>query len=136
MAESNVSKEDFVERTGFSERQYYRWFTDGQDASSPSAQQMSKICAIMDWSPTYLFFGVGPSQLSAFNLDLEQQLRVMGRVDDFYKEPANITQRQAVLIIESNHELLKQITEFIESGIAERNNKLLERLLKYIENLE
>jgi len=67
--EQNISKEEFCERTGFSEGQYYRWLGNKQKdtlyAMTATSGQIMHICAVFDWSPTYLFFGLGPTSLSA-----------------------------------------------------------------------
>ena len=59
----NVSKEEFCKRTGYSEGQYYRWTGKASASSKATATQLTKVCMIFDWSPTYLIFGLGPRYL-------------------------------------------------------------------------
>ena len=59
----DVSKEEFCKRTGYSEGQYYRWTGKANASSKATATQLTKVCMIFDWSPTYLIFGLGPRYL-------------------------------------------------------------------------
>ena len=59
----DVSREEFCERTGYSEGQYYRWTGKSRASSKATATQLAKVCMIFDWSPTYLIFGLGPRYL-------------------------------------------------------------------------
>ena len=59
----DVSKEEFCKRTGYSEGQYYRWTGKASASSKATATQLTKVCMIFDWSPTYLIFGLGPRYL-------------------------------------------------------------------------
>ena len=69
--EDGIDKEEWCNRTGFSEGQYYRWLGNGTTQSLATAAQFMHICAVFDWSPTYMFFGVGPARLSEIsNTDL------------------------------------------------------------------
>ena len=59
----DISKEEFCKRTGYSEGQYYRWTGKASASSKATATQLTKVCMIFDWSPTYLIFGLGPRYL-------------------------------------------------------------------------
>ena len=59
-----INKEAYIQTVGCSEDQYYSWMGNGKNASHPSLFQTYKICSLLDWSPTYILFGVGPQRLS------------------------------------------------------------------------
>ncbi len=59
-----ITKEEFVNKTGFSEDQWYYWFGDGKKIGPPNSDQIEVICSTFDWSPTYIFFGLGFVRLS------------------------------------------------------------------------
>ena len=63
--EKGIGKEEWCELTGFSEGQYYRWYGPNHAHSATTSAQFMHICAVLDWSPTYLYFGLGPARLSA-----------------------------------------------------------------------
>ena len=71
----DVSKEEFCKRTGYSEGQYYRWTGKASASSKATATQLTKVCMIFDWSPTYLIFGLGPRYLREVK---EQQIAGKG----------------------------------------------------------
>lgn len=62
--EGGISKELFMEKTGYSEDQWYYWFGGGNKAGSPNPDQIYVICKAFDWSPTYIFYGIGFKKLS------------------------------------------------------------------------
>ena len=64
--ELGIGKEEWCERTGFSEGQYYRWLGSkpGRSKTTSNTAQFMHACAVFDWSPTYLYFGLGPVSLS------------------------------------------------------------------------
>jgi len=69
--EQNIGKEEWCDRTGFSEGQYYRWLGNKHDHSQATAAQFMHACAVFDWSPTYIYFGLGPTRLSeCANIDI------------------------------------------------------------------
>tara|TARA_B110000037_G_scaffold196848_1_gene234443 strand:+ start:237 stop:641 length:405 start_codon:yes stop_codon:yes gene_type:complete len=59
----DISKEEFCERTGYSEGQYYRWTGKANKSSGATTTQLAKVCIIFGWSPTYIIFGLGPRYL-------------------------------------------------------------------------
>lgn len=73
--EENIDKEEWCERTGFSEGQYYRWLGNKHAHSQATAAQFMHVCRIFNWSPTYIYFGLGPTRLSECgNVDLKAGL--------------------------------------------------------------
>ena len=64
--EMGIGVQEFCEKTGYSEGQYYRWM--GKSIASrkarATAMQFARCCAVFDWSPTYILFGVGPRNIS------------------------------------------------------------------------
>lgn len=70
-----INREVFCEKTGFSQDQWYYWFGSGSRATSPSAEQIHKICETFDWSANFIFFGIGPMRLSEVtNLSFEDAI--------------------------------------------------------------
>ena len=59
----DISKDEFCDRTGYSEGQYYRWTGKANTSSQATTTQLAKVCMVFDWSPTYLIFGLGPRYL-------------------------------------------------------------------------
>lgn len=59
-----VTKEMFIQKTGFSEDQWYYWYGSSKKSGAPNSDQIEVICAAFDWSPTYIFYGIGPERLS------------------------------------------------------------------------
>lgn len=69
--ESGIDKYEWCKLTGFSEGQYYRWMGNGNSRTLATARQVMHICEVFDWSPTYIYFGIGPARLSEVkNTDL------------------------------------------------------------------
>ena len=68
MLEDGIEKADWCRITGYSEGQFYRWL---RAATNPihiaTAAQAIGCCESLGWSPTYLYFGIGPPRLSDFN---------------------------------------------------------------------
>lgn len=64
--EQGVGKEEFCERTGYSEGQYYRWMstTHSNKAHRVTTHQLGVLCETLNWSPSYVLFGIGPKSLS------------------------------------------------------------------------
>lgn len=64
--EQGVGKEEFCGRTGYSEGQYYRWMSTSHSnkAHRVTTHQLGVICEALNWSPSYVLFGVGPKSLS------------------------------------------------------------------------
>ena len=59
-----ITRKRFVDETGFSDDQFQYWFGDAKRTGSPSSEQISRICDVFDWSPTFIFFGLGPETLT------------------------------------------------------------------------
>ena len=71
-----LTKEEFVRKTGFSEDQWYYWFGNGKKAGPPNPDQIETICMAFDWSPTYIFYGIGSMRLSEIsNSNPEDELK-------------------------------------------------------------
>lgn len=62
--EYHITKDEFVQKTGFSEDQWYYWTGSGKKTGSPNSDQMQIICEAFDWSPTFIFYGLGARRLS------------------------------------------------------------------------
>jgi len=62
--EMGIGVQEFCEKTGYSEGQYYRWITNTGKTSKANSAQFARCCAVFDWSPTYILFGVGPKKIS------------------------------------------------------------------------
>ena len=60
---TDISKEEFCKRTGYSGGQYYRWTGKANTSSQATTTQLAKVCMVFDWSPTYIIFGLGPRYL-------------------------------------------------------------------------
>ena len=90
MSENNIDKNVFLNRTGFSEKQYYRWFGNGVTSNSPTAPQVVHICATFGWSPTWIFYGLGPRYLSEFTSDWKS---ISSKIDSIYEHMVASTSR-------------------------------------------
>ena len=90
-----ITKDDFINKTGFSEDQWYYWFGGGEKIGSPNPNQIQIICEAFDWSPTYLFFGLGfvrLSEIEAFHASTKlakqveqaekRQLEILSKLDE------------------------------------------------------
>ena len=102
-----INKKTFVEETGFSEHQWYSWFGNGKEQHSPTLAQSQSIMDSLGWSPLFIFQGIGPHRLSEL-LELSVDNQTMEH-------------RKGAL----DHRLVSQ-----------RNNEILERLEKRMEELE
>lgn len=76
--DGGVTKEIFCDKTGFSLDQFHSWTTLTKSARVPSTDQVSTICEAFEWSPTFIFYGVGAkymqnviSEEAAMDLALE-----------------------------------------------------------------
>jgi len=69
MALTKTTVSDF-KRMGFTDAQVRGWFSESGStkARSPSALQLAKIWHALDWSPTYITFGIGAKLLSEVGL--------------------------------------------------------------------
>jgi len=62
--EAGLSQAEFCEKTGLSKSQYYRYLSPKREDAGASQYQFVNACLIMNWSPNYLLFGIGPPKLS------------------------------------------------------------------------
>jgi hypothetical protein len=68
MREDSISKADWCRITGYSEGQFYRWLRANTNTTHvATTEQAITCCESLGWSPTYLYFGIGPPRLSDFN---------------------------------------------------------------------
>lgn len=64
LQEEGITQAEFSKRTGLSKSQYYRYLSPKREDAGASSYQFVNACIIMNWSPNYLLFGIGPSKLS------------------------------------------------------------------------
>ena len=80
--EMGIGVQEFCEKTGYSEGQYYRWITNTGKTSKASSAQFARCCAVFDWSPTYILFGVGPRKISQCTHKTKDQVDFEATVQD------------------------------------------------------
>ena len=68
-----ITKEIFCQKTGYSVDQWYYWFGAGNRISSPSVDQLGHICECLDWSPNFIFFGIGSASLREVKTNSDRQ---------------------------------------------------------------
>lgn len=82
-----IDKTAWMEMTGFSEHQWYRW-TNPNNRSHPSTPQAMQIFRGTDISPTFAWFELGPERLSHFNTDEPSNTRaftIEEKIDLIYR---------------------------------------------------
>ena len=110
-ARNNISKEDWCEKTGFSEDQWYRWHNVNSN-STPGIDQARKVFDELDMSPLKVWYGVGPDKLSTTCTILKANKKARHSIEKLFAEGA----------IEARHEL--QIKT--ESMVAELHATFLD----------
>lgn len=105
--EDNIGKQRWCELTGFSEGQYYRWLGNTHAHSQATTAQVMHVCTVLNWSPTYIYYGLGPARLS---------------------ECANVDLRAGVDAAVENNLLLREIMQMLKE-LTDARGKIVEALL-------
>lgn len=87
MKDHNVNVELIAEKTGVTESQVRNWMTP-RGRNAPLVWYVT-MCAVFDWSPTYMLFGIGPKTLTALKEGTEAFSHItetLKRVEDNQKK--------------------------------------------------
>ena len=57
---ASSGRRQFVEVTGFSVRQYQKWFGAGVEKSFPNEENLEKLCRIYNWDKHWILTGQTP----------------------------------------------------------------------------
>ena len=97
-----ITKQDWLEKTGFNEAQYYRWHNPSGKVV-PSGDQLFHILSTLQISPNYFFFKIGPIALENTIAEITWLKQFVANVDDMMGNEALISNNIAL----ENNTLLK-----------------------------
>lgn len=58
-----IDRDRWIEETGFSKDQYYKWYNPN-NSTSVAFWQVMKVCNIFDINPMWVAYGEGPQRIS------------------------------------------------------------------------
>jgi len=85
-ARLGITKEVWMEKTGFSIDQYYRWHSE-DNPSSADARQMMHACTALDISIMHVWYGIGALRLSENIHNWERMRDTIDNIMEYYSQP-------------------------------------------------